>query len=235
MDTNFRGFASENFILNIGKNGTQLKVPQDILTKIPFFANALNGGRFEETKKKVFDLPEDDPQAVADVIYFTYADSVNPIFPQVSLAEAQQVDAYIRAWIQADKFKAEKAANILVDRIVEFHDDTPVEPRELDLLSKAGHEHSALYDVLVAELGWLINVGTYSKTGSAYSLHEYEEIDFDSACAELSKEDLLRLMKVVRQCTTDNLSPTTRAISDPCAYHKHDLTEPSKDCIPDDE
>lgn len=77
MNSQFRGFAgTEVYTLIVGREEKHLSVPHDILTLVPFFATALSSGAFEESRNKVFRLPEDDPQAVADLLYFSYTNEV---------------------------------------------------------------------------------------------------------------------------------------------------------------
>lgn len=76
MDDKFCGLGSEIFTLVVGAEAKELFVQKDILVRIPYFSTALSSGQYVESKKKKFHLPEDDPQAVATVIYCVFTNQV---------------------------------------------------------------------------------------------------------------------------------------------------------------
>lgn len=80
MNDRLRGFGgSDVYTLIVGPDKEILSVPKDILIQISHFNTALRSGQFVESQDKAFNLPGNDPKAVADVIFFTYHGQVDYI------------------------------------------------------------------------------------------------------------------------------------------------------------
>ena len=226
MDERLRGFGSQTYTLIVGPGKEKLTVQEQILTTIPYFKTALSSSGFRESQTITFDLPEDDPQAVADVLDFTYTGTVAAIL--FNSEDSQQPElvaySYLRAYIVADKFKAEVTANQLVDEVIRYHKGLVVYPGFLEVLGDAGLHDCALYKLLAQGMLNDLRENQYDRGFEPCSGEE--KLVFDDMVQKLSKEDLLHIIYAAKgfkyEGTTD---PITEASNDLCKYHKHDLTE----------
>lgn len=152
-DTSQNFGSPEVFTLVLGEERKQLYVARPILEQIKFFSNALKGDQFKEAKDKVFEMPDGDPKAVADVLHFVFADYVKPLKgtnkTAVTVEEIAAVEAYLRAYIVADKLMAELTANRLTDRLFEYHIRHATELELLEVLRDADLEESQLFEFLI--------------------------------------------------------------------------------------
>lgn len=231
MDSSLRGFASEIFTLKIGPEEKQLNVPRDILTQVPFFSTSLSSGNFAESHKKSFDLPEDDAQAVADVIYYVYAGRV----PSLNL-NIEAVHKYVRAYIVADKFKAEIVANELATQLICYHAEQPVAPATVQILLDADLHSKPLCDVLLKDLAWYMKRGDFAEQGSCKADLEGESDGEGSVLSDKldwseldgwSKSNLLSLIHVIRNLQVEMYKdgPASDALDNLCGLHTHESTK----------
>lgn len=218
MNSQFRGFAgTEVYTLIVGREEKHLSVPHDILTLVPFFATALSSGAFEESRNKVFRLPEDDPQAMADLLSFSYTNEVKEIDSLFADDAAEMAISYIRAYIVADEFKAEVIANRLVDRIIRVYASFFPTSSQITLLSQANLENKLLYQLLV-------DTTAYGIVGNFYDGSVYEDVS--ELCENLSKADLSNIMKAIPRLKISDKDPAKEVWANRCNYHNHELTEP---------
>lgn len=230
MDDKFRGFSSETFTLIIGPEARKLFVPKDILVQIPYFNGALSCGQYLESKEKTFKLPEDDPQAVANVIYFVYTNHVKKLdrATPTTIEEMQEVDTYLQAYIAADKFMAETTANRLLDELFEYHRRNLVCPKVIARLSAAGLEKSSLYKVFIEDIAYNLKYDHYPEATPGEASRAKIQNDWEGFCAQLEKEDLLKMIIAFKQAKYSGKEPMETAFTNRCMFHKHDLTEKCK-------
>jgi len=230
MDDKFRGFCSETFTLIIGPEAKELFVPKDILVQIPYFNSALSSGQYIESKEKTFKLPEDDPQAVANVIYFVYTNHVKKLdrATPTTIEEVQEVGTYVKAYIVADKFTAETTANRLLDELFEYHRYRLVCPKVIARLSTAGLENSDPYEVFIEHIAYSLKHDHYPETTPGETSQAKIQYDWEGVCAQLEKEDLLRMIAAFKRVKYSGEEPIETAVLNRCMFHKHDLTEKCK-------
>ena len=250
MDDQFRGFDGEVYTLNIGPEKKALRVPEGILTSIPYFKTAMSSGSFTETNTMTFDLPEDDPQAVADILYYTYTRNVRPLkIPHHQLMydceSTAAVEAHLRAYIVADKYKAEDTANSLVDEFINFQSESRANPGYLPILSEAGLVDSPIYKLIVREVLFHILDRDYRDRLILFDAADAQPSTFEEMVRRLPHEDLVQLTLMANdfkdeyahddkdQIEYPTLSdvgkeefPSSKALENLCKYHKHDLTDP---------
>ena len=231
MDDDYRGLDSEIFTLIVGQEQKRLVVQKDILTMIPYFKTALSSGQFTESTNNTFQLPEDNAKAVADVLYSTYTGTVEKLSCQDDegfengFEEVGLVESYIHAYIVADKYKAEKAANHYLDGLVQYYQNSVVHPHHLGTLSKAGLQHSSLYDLLLRDIAWSLK-DEYWLDMDLPCVDEGKFTTFSEACQQMSVNDMWQVALATSrgQYKVGDKSPLRLAREDLCKYHKHDLT-----------
>lgn len=228
MDDIFRGFSSETLTLVVGPEAKQLFVQKDILLQIPYFRSALNSGEYIVSKEKTFTLPEDDPQAVADVLYFVYTNYVSelPSYTGDAAKESNAADACLKAYIAADKFMAEDIANSLLNELIRYYEKKTVSPRQIAILSAAGFEGSSLYKLFMRQMVWKIkdDQDFYAAYVASGASQDEPQHNWKGDCAQLEKEDLLRLAFVMGQPDC-YVVPMQAAPNKPCMLHKQELSE----------
>ena len=230
MDDKYRGWDEETYILSIGPESKQLFVPRKILTQIPYFSSALKSGNFVESEKKTFHLPDDDAQAVADVLFFTYTGKVEELpgaqdddpDPEVTT----RIKSYLRAYIFADKCKAESTANDLASRIIECYDRKMVDPGTISILGEAGLHATPLYGYLLQAIAMDYQRGFYTMDNAISSDYE-KSMNFEEACNKMSREELLRLVVIAADPEVESkfVHAAKGETYKLCKYHKHDLTK----------
>ena len=231
MDDRLRGFGGNAYTLKIGQDQEELLVPGNILTLVPYFKKALSSGSFTESTTKTFELPDDDPKAVADVLYYAYTGQVPavPYHPATSREDAQGLEPFLRAYITADKYKAESTSNKLVDRIIEFQSGNLMNPGTLWILGDAGLHDTPLYKLMAKEMMYQLQFGGYDADWDVYFLGTDQETStFAEACRRLSKEDMVHIMTYgngLRYGWKDSC-PALEASKNLCSYHKHEISEP---------
>lgn len=152
-------------------------------------------GSFVESKTKTFELIEDDPKAVADLLHHTYAGSVPPT-DKTSLSKTMLhiLQDYLRAWILADKYRSEFVANQLVSAIINYVAEHYIHPGAPGILGNADLHETSLYELLATDI-W--NAWDYG----CYDDHEMDADDwteFESVLAALPQHDMIRLFMVGR-------------------------------------
>jgi len=190
MPANFRGFASDVFLLRVGPEQIELKVQRDILTQIPYFAKALARDAFVESVELIFNLPDHDPTALSDVLWFTLVDEVPPII--------EDDESYVQAYIAADRLMVDDIKSKILGRIVVYHQAMFVEPEHIVILSERNYHGSALYAFFIAQFAWDYWHNEHPEDISIAFQNDMKE---DSG---VSKLDLLRLLSVahvVEKCT----------------------------------
>lgn len=209
MNDRLRGFGGTDvFTLVVGPTKERLSVPKDILTQIPHFRIALSSGDFAESHSKRFELLEDSPKAIADIIYFTHSGRI-PL-PE----DEDSMRSYIRTWIVADKYQAETLANGMIDKIVAYHQNTVVKGKEIVILREAGLEDSLLFDLLLRVIAWDMSHSVYK------SDFTFKGMDFDV----LSKMELELVLEIIMKQTKKDEDPLDAAKKAPCLLHTHALT-----------
>lgn len=209
------GFGDpEVYTLVVGDGKQILTVPKAILTRIPFFEKALSSSSFEESSTKTFTLPDDDPQAIADVIYCTYGGDINLIaknHQEFAAEEREMLTArYLRAYVAADKLLAEETQNKLSDIIIQSLAHMRVTNTFLTILSRSGLRETPLYKLMVAELAVEAMCGTSTVV---------------SWCDDLEKRELSDLVKALVTCRGSRGFPSAKAVQNLCELHKHVITE----------
>jgi len=158
MPAKFRGFGSDVFLLRVGPEQTELIVQRDILTQIPYFAKALSSNAFSESVELTFNLPDDDPSAVSEVLWFVLVGSVPPIEmidetpDAICEAATVKVQSYVKACIAADRLMVDDVKRKILEMVVVHHQDSYVDADLIATLSEAGHHGSALYAFFIAQL-----------------------------------------------------------------------------------
>ena len=234
MEDHYGGWDEETFTLIIGPEGKRLFVPRKIVLNIPYFASALKSGAFIEFESRTFNLPDDDAKALADVLYFTYTGEVKKSSIQYSTgqkrdsARAQHFQSLLRAYILADKYKAEVVANQLADTIIWYQDRSTLDPDSIWILSNAGLQDSPLYNLLLREMHRYLEEGDYNNYTVSWLDDDSDVVDFDEALQRLPKEDLIRFIRIPNRLERKEQYPIQKARSKLCDYHKHDLTETCK-------
>lgn len=239
MNDTLRGFGgNEIFTLTVGSNKQILSVQKAILMQVPYFKAALNSGQFVESQKNVFDLPEDNPKAVADVLFFVYSghldhfDGATGLIPDPQ--EHEKLMALVYAYVTADKWGAEGVANRLVDCIIHYHNSNLVHLEIISILSSAGYQNSPLYKCLLDYLAYFMLVAGYSEWHEFSQLwerpdHRPEET-FATACSRLSRDDLVAILSATQQeKVVGGERSISAAMHNPCSLHKHERTDP---CAP---
>lgn len=205
-----------------------------MLEQIPFFNNALKDDTFREALEKEFTLPDDEPEAVADLLYFVYSEHVKPIeyISGVPLSdkERSRVKAYIRAFIVADKYSAEATANRILDRLVDYHMSCVANPQTITLLSEAGLQNTSLYSFLVDEVAARIRNEIRDETSN--SLDQSFATDGSKLFGELSSSDLLAILTALMKIKKESKYPSDKFKRVPCLLHTH-LSTPK--CVSDEE
>lgn len=84
---------------------------------MPHFEIALSFGDFTESQNRRFELPDDSPRAIADLIYFSH----NGRIPNPDSGDGYTIYTYLETWIMADKYRTEGLANGTIDKTVDFH------------------------------------------------------------------------------------------------------------------
>lgn len=224
----------DTFTLIVGEGRVNLYVARPILEQIPFFNKALRNNQFREALDKEFILPDDDPQAVADLLYFVYADHVKHIeyVDGVPLSDEQRgyVKAYVRAFIVADKYSAERTANRILDRLIDYHMSCVANPQTISILSEAGLQNTNLYGFLVDEVAARIRNEVKEETGN--SLNQSFATDGSELFKDVSSEDLLAIMKSLMRIKREAKYPSDKFKRNPCLLHTHQLTPK---CVSDEE
>lgn len=271
MADRYRGWTDEQFTLLVGPEKTELRVSQGVLELLPFFKNALqryvnatgyrpsfelyaaykltdkfDSGGFTESKTKTFELPDDDPKPVADLLYYAYSDQVQPI-PRaaegtfsLSRKALDDISVYVEAWVLADKYSSEVTANRLVDAIIQYGTHETIHPALLAVLGGRELRDTPLYNLLAQEI-W-----------AEWKAGHYDNFDFDKDTSNndpdewstleqvlefLPQQDMIRLFTSGRQYLLDEQNredddgydgpyPMTYAMRELCKYHKHELTPP---------
>ena len=262
MDDRLRGFDGEIYTLNVGPEKKVLRVPECMLSTVPYFKTALSSGSFTESKAKTFDLPDDDPKAVADVLYYAYTGHVETL--RVGAYIMQHIDdrldrkprndackqmadaqAYLQAYITADKWKAEATVNKLVDAFITYQSKSAADPGYLAVLGRAEYRDCPLYKLLMQELVFeMLSLDCRDRL-VLFNAADEQYISFEEACRSLPHEDLIQMALTTSRFNRFNLfdandnengSPTLDdiararypsmiALKQICKYHKHDLTE----------
>ena len=216
-----RGFGGEIYTLKVGPDEEQLLVPGNILTLVPYFERALSSGSFTESTTKTFELPDDDPKAVADVLYFVHTGRVEALSPFNTLGITTAFQAYLRAFIVADKYKAEAVANNLVDAIIRRQSGCVVNPASICILGNAGLHGTPLYTDLMRELYRQSVKRPYR--GHTFLGPDPGKTTLEEATHGWSKEDFRQFMVIVGE------GPPKGTIfggaGNMCDFHMHDLTE----------
>lgn len=224
----------DTFTLIVGEQRVELYVVRPMLEQIPFFNNALKGDHFREALEKEFILADDDPEAVADVLYFVYSDHVKPVdyVDGVPLSDKQRgfVKAYIRAFIVADKYSAEATANRIIDRLIDYHMSCVANPQTISILSEAGLQGTKLYEFLVDEVAARIRNEIKEETSN--SLNQSFATDGSELFSDVSSEDLLAIMVSLMKIKSEPKYPSDKFKKNPCLLHTHQLTPK---CISDEE
>lgn len=219
----YHGFGSPDvFTLNIGpsQNQKQLMVPRDILTRIPYFETALRSGSFTESSEKTFNLTNDDPRAVADVIHFSYTGIVPGLLHDVNemgsiLREHRhRATDYVKAYVVADKFRAESTRNKLGDALLRYMAECSVNAAKINILHDAGLGEGSLCQLLLDDAAYTILVG-----------HRSEQ-NRERFCTKVRKTQLIDLVMAMGRVKSMTSRPTTTALANPCKLHKHELTKP---------
>ena len=211
MPTKFRGFGSDVFLLRVGSEQTELKIQRDILTQIPYFAKALSSNAFSESVELTFNLPDDDPSAVAEVLWFVLVGSVPPIMTvessdSISYADRVKVQSYVKAYIAADRLMVDDVKMKILEMVVVHHQVSHVDADLIATLSEASHHDSALYAFFIAQMAWDFNQSQFGDRnywaqygfGTSFKKHVEE--------SGMSRTDLCRLlsaMDVMTGCEED--------------------------------
>lgn len=144
----------------MGPEQTELKVQRDVLTQIPYFSKALARDAFVESVELIFNLPDHDPTALSDVLWFTLVGEVPPIIEEddpsdtTDMSEWEQVKSYVQAYVAADRLMVDDIKSKILKRIVVYHRTTLVTPEVIVILSEEDHDGSALYASFIAQLAW---------------------------------------------------------------------------------
>ncbi|KAK5094067.1 hypothetical protein LTR70_005509 [Exophiala xenobiotica] len=186
----------------------QLKVQRDILTQIPYFAKAFSSNAFSESVELTFNLPDDDPSAVAEVLWFVLVGSVPPIMTDESsdstcVTATVKVQSYVKAYIAADKLMVDDVKRKILEMVVVYHQDSHVDPDLVAVLSEADYHESALYAFLVAQLAWDFTQARtkYRRSGAQCELVTSFQKHVEES--NMTRTDLCRLllaMHVMRRC-----------------------------------
>lgn len=209
MSDPLRGFGgSEVFTLIVGKEKKVLSVPKNILIQIPHFKVALLSGGFAESHSRRFELPEDSPEIIANIVYFTHSQRI-PL-----PADTDGIRAYLRMLIVADKYQAESLANGMIDQIVLHYKKTVTSGREIALLREAGLGDSLLSNLLLRVVAWDMSHNVY-KSDSTWDGNGFDE---------LTKEEMSFLLESIMKQTKEDKDPLEVAKKEPCLLHTHTLT-----------
>lgn len=215
--------SSEIFTLILGRKRKHLYVARPILEQIPFFSKALKGDQYKEAKDKVFEMLEDDPKPVADLLHFVLADHVKPLKGSSKIdagyEDIEEVEEYVRAYIVADKLMAEQTANRIMDRLFNYHLHHDVEPELFGILREADFVESQLWeylmDTFVGQMRKAIKDGKELNPQRTGDTSDENDL-FD----DMTKDDAIELLKRL----------TTRGGEEPgvswkkCDLHTHEFT-----------
>lgn len=213
MDDRLRGFGGLDvytLLVGQGEDAEALSIPKNILLPIPFFKTALQSGAFQESTTKTFELPEEDPVVVADVIFWSYTGGT-------AAPRLETEDHMLRAWMLADKWMAEGVANKIIDVIIDYYQIALVPPSNLTYLLKAGYNDTALYDVLFKSFAW-----NYLQHGGRLSGVDWYEEWIET---HFTRDQLLELFKITNKVRIHHIDPVRFAAGHICKLHKHDISE----------
>ena len=121
---NRRGLFGSAFTVAIGSDGVPLTVPHGLLETIPQFQARLEGNTDGKQSLR-FELPELNPDAVADVIHLANNPQEDVEFPisdcQTDDAALSMLKQNLEVYVTAVQLKAEDVANRTVDGFSEYH------------------------------------------------------------------------------------------------------------------
>lgn len=110
----------------VGKNEKKFLVYREAIKVIPFFEGCLNSP-MKEAQESVVKLPEDDPEAFEELIFFMYYGKFKVDLKELGNGKLRaknsstdfgnDVRRRCRTWILADKLLAETAANAAIDSL----------------------------------------------------------------------------------------------------------------------
>lgn len=230
MDDSLQYFGSEDiFTLIVGQERKKLYASRPVLQQIPFFDNALKGNHFKEAKNKTFELPEDQPKAVADLLYFVFANHVRAVDCEeqgVGRDKEKIVEEYLKAFIVADKFMAERTANRLLDRISCHFRYNNVENDHIDILSSAGLQATKLYNFLINDLASTMKHAI--RQGKRFrESDKHFATDSESFLANMASDTLTAVLRSLLDPKADLKSSTSKWDSpfEDCSLHTHHFTK----------
>lgn len=151
-------FDREPITLFFGYDQKCLYINEAILRKFPFFSD---GSKYDVSgidQSRRIDLLGYNGKVVANVINYSITNLVPEILRSgISDDMATQLSiSYAQAWIVANKFGVEKIANMLVDRLVQYHDRRYVNTTLLKLLKDAEYEDTSLYGHLLSDVAYCL-------------------------------------------------------------------------------
>lgn len=210
-------FGSDDiFTLIVGKACTKLYVARPILQQIPFFDNALKGNFYQEAKNKTFKLPADTSEAVADLLYFVFSDHVEEI------KSASEANWYARVFIVADKFMAEKTANLILDRLFEYHLDNDVDLDIIEILVNAGLQATKLYEFLVKQLTGQMKI-SMAREELFRPSDKYFALQNEGFLEILTRDTMKTILRELLEPKSKMVGPGDNY--DFCSLHNHQFTK----------
>lgn len=221
--------SNDIFTLIVGKQCEKLYVARPILQQIPFFDNALKGNFYQEAKNKTFELPADQAIPVSDLLHFVFSNHVEGIKSASKGFGKEQEKAitksYVRVFIVADKFMAEKTANLILDRLFEYHLDSDVDPDAIEILVSAGLQTTKLYKFLIKQLAGQMKIAMARKD-IFRSSDNYFIPESEGFLAKWTSETMRAIMREL-------LDPESKMVGsgdkhDFCSLHTHQFTKTCK-------
>lgn len=207
MSNNFQHFGAKPVALIVGPDEAKLNTPRDLLSQIPYFAQAFTADGESESQKTELKFPDLDHKVLSDVIELLWRNTV----PYLNYNEdgvdedevASQADARVAACTVAHRLALHDMQKKIENQTVRFHQFHHPNPTQLITLHEAGLRDSFLYKFLVAELSY----DSAMKDGKTLAYPGCME-----ACARMPKEMLLDLLVATGQHVTKENRPSQRPL-----------------------
>lgn len=182
-----RGFGTETVTLIVGPEGERLHIPRDILLQIPYFTKTSD----DWLKSNEISLPDSDPAALADAIYFFWTKDVPAIETDlIAITEREAANVatqYIKVYSVAHKLALGTMKKEIRKVLVVYHQTHLVHPRDLVILCELGHRESLLTHFLIAQ-------SAYDFVSTGHDDMQLTLEDYDKWSAELPANVLLEIL-----------------------------------------
>ena len=208
-------FASPLVTLQVGPAKQLVNAHKAILSNIDYFAACIAPDRFIEGESNSVALPEDEFDAIVQVIHYLYTGKLeHPVSDRMSEEERRgTAGLYRKTYIAADKLCMEELCNFIMDWFINYNQWHIPSLGSTSYLISHGPEGSPLVDLSIKALACMIKYEGWDE----YSEECYPNLDEEF---QRYPEAALRLSKEIS--SKDNKKLLTPAFyKEKCKWHTH--------------